>query len=151
MPMLVDLARLTAATTTPLVASAHAAGTANGAVVRSPTPDPTAVATELLPIIRRYSIMRTWHQFSLIPELERLGLFVREGEVSTPAAPFAQSVDAYVASFHARSSLARHRIGEAAADAFDRELRALFETRRRRSPLLLGRPPRPHRDPRAAE
>jgi hypothetical protein len=65
----------------------------------------------------------------LIPELERLGLFVREGEVSTPATPFSQTVNEYVASFHARSSLARHRLGDAAAGAFDRDLRALLGDR----------------------
>jgi SAM-dependent methyltransferase len=90
---------------------------------------PEPWAEELLPIIRRYSIMRTWHQFRLIPELERLGLFVREAEVGTPAMPFTQTVDEYVASFHARSSLARHRIGDDAADAFDREVRALLGDR----------------------
>jgi SAM-dependent methyltransferase len=106
---------------------------------------PEPWAAELRRIIRRYSVMRTWHQFSLIPELERLGLFVREGEVSTPAMPFAQTVDEYVASFHARSSLARHRIGNAAADAFDRELRALLGDRttverRVSGRIVYGRP-----------
>jgi hypothetical protein len=73
--------------------------------------------------------MRTWHQFRLIPELEARGLFVREAEVSTPPMPFTQTVDEYVASFHARSSLARHRIGHDTADAFDREVRALLGDR----------------------
>ena len=90
---------------------------------------PEPWAEDLRPIIRRYSIMRTWHQFRLIPELESRGLFVREAEVSTPPTPFTQTVDAYVASFHARSSLARHRIGADAADAFDREVRALLGDR----------------------
>ncbi|HEY8730792.1 MAG TPA: methyltransferase domain-containing protein [Candidatus Limnocylindria bacterium] len=91
------------------------------------TPEPWA--EELRTIVGRYSIMRTWHQFRLIPELERLGLFVREGQVSTQVKPFTQTVDEYIASFHARSSLARHRIGVAAADAFDREVRALLGDR----------------------
>lgn len=46
------LVRLTTAASTPLVASARAVGTASGAVARSPTPDPTATATLLLPIVR---------------------------------------------------------------------------------------------------
>ena len=98
------------------------------AIVDDPeTPEPWAA--ELRPIIRRYSLMRSPHQFTLIPELERLGLFIREGDHLTAEVPFTQTVDDYLASFHARSSLARHRIGAAAADAFDREVRALLGDR----------------------
>ena len=47
------LARLGLATSTPLVASAHASATAaDGTLVNTPAPDPTASATVLLPIVR---------------------------------------------------------------------------------------------------
>lgn len=91
---------------------------------------PEPWADQLKAIIGRHSIMRRWHQFALIPELERLGLFVREGERLIEPVPITQPVDEYVESFHARSSLARHRIGPEAATAFDRELRALLGDRK---------------------
>ena len=90
---------------------------------------PELWAEQLRPIIARYSIMRAWHQFALIPELERLGLFEREGERHVEPVSVTQTVDEYVESFHGRSSLARHRIGRERADAFDRELRALLGDR----------------------
>jgi len=98
------------------------------AIVDDPeAPEPWADA--LKPIIARYSIMRRWHQFALIPELERLGLFEREGELRIKPHAVTQTVDEYIESFHGRSSLARHRIGPAASAAFDREVRQLLGDR----------------------
>jgi SAM-dependent methyltransferase len=107
---------------------------------------PAPWSGELRSIIARYSIMRTFqHQFSLIAELERLGLFVREGEQLFDAATTVQPTEEYIASFHARSSLARRRIGTEAAEAFDREVRALLGgratvERRIGGRLVYGRP-----------
>ena len=94
---------------------------------------------EIRPIIARYSVMRAWHQFALIPELERLGLFEREGRLDMEPLPVRQSVDEYIESFHGRSSLARHRIGQAAADAFDREMRAVLGDRTAVERQIAGR------------
>ena len=77
-------------------------------------------------IIGRYSVMRTYQsQFALIPELERAGLFVAEGERIVPPITVRQSLDEYVASFHARSSLTRAGMGPELARRFDDEVRAL--------------------------
>jgi len=106
---------------------------------------PELWADELKPILARHSIIRRWHQFALIPELERLGLFEREGELTVAPRIVTQSVDDYIESFHGRSSLARHRIGPAASATFDREVRALLgdrETVERRvaGRVVYGRP-----------
>ena len=48
------------------------------AIVDDPeSPEPWA--DDLRPILARHSTIRQWHQFALIPELERLGLFERVG------------------------------------------------------------------------
>lgn len=124
-------------TVLPRFARALAPG-ARLAIVDDPM-HPEPWSEELRMIIARHSIMRRFHQFALVAELERLGLFVREREVSTAPMPFTQSVDDYVAGFHARSSLARHRIGAAAADAFDREVRALLGDRTTVEQQVSGR------------
>ena len=108
------------------------------AIVDDPeVPEPWA--DELKPIIARHSIIRRWHQFALIPELERLGLFEREGELRIEPHTVIQSVDEYIESFHGRSSLARHRIGPDASAAFDREVRALVGDRRTVERRMAGR------------
>ena len=108
------------------------------AIVDDPeVPEPWAA--DLKAIIARHSIMRQWHQFALIPELERLGLFEREGDLRVEPVTVTQSVDEYVESFHGRSSLARHRIGQEAADAFDREVRTLLGDRATVERRVAGR------------
>ncbi len=121
----------------PRFASVLAPG-ARLAIVDDPE-DPEPWAAELRPIIQRYSIMRDHHQFKLIDALVEQGLFVREAEVRTVAVPFTQTADEYVSSFHARSSLARHRIGREAADAFDLEVRALVGDRATIDRSVAGR------------
>ena len=108
------------------------------AIVDDPeVPEPWA--DELRPIIARYSVIRRWHQFALIPELERQGLFEREGQIDVEPLTVTQPVAEYIESFHGRSSLARHRIGQEAADAFDREVRALLGDRARIERRVAGR------------
>jgi SAM-dependent methyltransferase len=81
---------------------------------------------KLLLLIQKYSVYgQHYHSIDLPAELERRGLFHKHGALQTTPVPFSQSLDAYVESFHGRASLARGRIGEAAAAAFDSELRNL--------------------------
>jgi SAM-dependent methyltransferase len=81
---------------------------------------------ELIAIIRRYSANQDFQPgFDLPTELVARGLFRLEGRRKTPPTRFRQSLDAYVESFHARSSLARARIGTEAAERFDAEVRDL--------------------------
>jgi SAM-dependent methyltransferase len=78
---------------------------------------------ELTTIIRRFSANRDYRPVKLVEELERRGLFRVAGRVETAPWPFAQPLEAYVESFHGRSSLARARLGTEAADAFDAAVR----------------------------
>jgi len=58
--------------------------------VDDPEP-PQPWADELRPILVRHSIHRgKWHQFELIGELVRLGLFITEGETTLEAEPLEQ-------------------------------------------------------------
>ncbi|HEY7357103.1 MAG TPA: class I SAM-dependent methyltransferase [Ktedonobacterales bacterium] len=79
----------------------------------------------LLPVIQRYSVMSNWQPYDLIKELEERSLFRRVGSQRTEPTPFVQTVDEYIASFHARASLAWGRMTADAAAAFDSEVRAL--------------------------
>jgi SAM-dependent methyltransferase len=80
---------------------------------------------ELIGIFKRYSANPTYVPYDLIAELAARGLFNKSGEARTAAVLFEQSVDDYIESFHARSSLARARIGPERAAAFDAEVRTL--------------------------
>jgi SAM-dependent methyltransferase len=86
---------------------------------------PVPWGDELSPIIKRYSIYKTFESVDIVAELERRNLFRKHGETRADPAPFMQPIDAYVESFHARASLARERIGLEAAAAFDAEVRQL--------------------------
>jgi SAM-dependent methyltransferase len=86
---------------------------------------PTPWDNDLLPIIRRYSVIAGYQQYDLIDELKVRGLFQEENRQATAPVPFTQTLDSYVESFHGRASFPRERMGEAAAAAFDAEVRAL--------------------------
>ena len=90
--------------------------------------EPPPWQADLLPIIRRYSTLRDYRPFNLIDELMRLGLFARYGSHRTAPIPFTQSVEAYVASFHGRSSFSHDRMTPADANAFDAAVRDLVRT-----------------------
>ena len=90
---------------------------------------PVVQLAGLLPIIQKYSIYgQAYQPVDLIEELERRKLFQTQGAVRTDPVPFAQSIDAYVESFHGRASLARERMTPADAAAFDAEVRELVAT-----------------------
>lgn len=86
---------------------------------------PTPWHDGLLPIIRRYSVISNWQPLDLIKELEERGLFRQVGMQRTEPAPFVQTIDEYIESFHARASLAWGRMTAEDAAAFDREVREL--------------------------
>ncbi|HET8570201.1 MAG TPA: class I SAM-dependent methyltransferase [Candidatus Limnocylindria bacterium] len=86
-------------------------------------------ADALRAIVRRYSANRDHigkrrEGQPLIEETR--GLFTRAGERRTAPATVRQGVDDYVASHHAMSGLATHRIGAERAAAFDDEVRRLL-------------------------
>jgi SAM-dependent methyltransferase len=75
---------------------------------------------ELIKIIRRFSTNPHYKPVDLIKELEVRGLYRREGEQRTAPVLFTQSLEDYIESFHARSSLSRGGMGQENAAAFDR-------------------------------
>jgi trans-aconitate methyltransferase len=78
-------------------------------------------------IITRYSMNKDYAPYSLetiASELEGRGLFERQNRYKTAAVPFQQTIDAYVASFHARNGLSLDRMEAQAAAQCDAELRA---------------------------
>ncbi len=87
--------------------------------------EPPPWQADLLPIIRRYSTHRDYTPFNLIDELVHLGLFTVQGSRATAPVAFTQSVEAYIASFHGRSSFSRDRMTPADAKAFDAAVREL--------------------------
>jgi ubiquinone/menaquinone biosynthesis C-methylase UbiE len=86
---------------------------------------PLPWSDDLLRLIKRLSANRDYQPFDLIKELEVRGLFQLQGEKRTALVPFMQSLDDYIESFHAMSSLSRDAMGKEAATEFDAELRSL--------------------------
>ena len=100
--------------------------TANGSLaIFENGQEPPPWQADLLPIIRRYSTLRDYIPFHLVDELVRLGLFTVQGSHATAPVPFTQSVEAYIASFHGRSSFSHDRMSPADAAAFDAAVREL--------------------------
>jgi SAM-dependent methyltransferase len=81
----------------------------------------------LLDPIVRYSAMQDFERYDLVEELEARGLFVKAGERTLGPLAFARTVDDYVEALHATAGLARERMGDANALAFDAEARAIVE------------------------
>lgn len=93
--------------------------------------DQTALAdlpwmTDLVQIIERYSTNQDYEPYDLLGELTDRGLFDLKGTKSTWPVPFAQSVDDYIDSIHARNGFSRDRMTAQAAADFDREVRELL-------------------------
>jgi SAM-dependent methyltransferase len=80
---------------------------------------------DVAPVITRYSTNRLYQPYDLIAELESRGLIHRLGQRLTAPVPFAQPLDAYVESFHARNGLSRDRMPPHDAAAFDDAVREL--------------------------
>lgn len=76
-------------------------------------------------IITRYSTNRDYEPYNLIEELELRGLFRKVGQRETAPVPFVQTFDDYIEAFHSMNGLSRDRMSEAAASAFDGEVRDL--------------------------
>ncbi len=78
---------------------------------------------EIRPIIKRYSTNPRYQPVDLIAEWKARNLFEKVGVKVTAPVYFAQPLDAYIESFHGRSSLSREHMGSEAAVAFDDEVR----------------------------
>lgn len=80
---------------------------------------------ELIKIIRRFSTIPHYKPLDLLKELEERDLYERRGEQRTAPVSFSQSLEDYIESFHARSSLSRGGLGQENAAAFDRAVEHL--------------------------
>jgi len=76
----------------------------------------------LLEIIPGYSVMKDFKQYVLVEELESRGLFKTAGTATVGPDPFQRTIDEYIVALHATSGLARDRMGEDSARAFDAEV-----------------------------
>lgn len=99
--------------------------TANGvlAVARVDDAAPTPWREGLLEIIERHSTAVDYAPFDMLTAWNAAGLFRKLGERFTAPIEFAQSVEAFIDSHHARSTLTRAHIDAA---QFDREVRELL-------------------------
>jgi SAM-dependent methyltransferase len=86
---------------------------------QSPGPWDAAV----LPIIIRHTTNPRWVPVDLVPTWEGAGVFRQTGEKRTAAVPFEQTVEDFIAGYHAMSTLTRAHID---ADSFDSEVRAVM-------------------------
>jgi SAM-dependent methyltransferase len=77
-------------------------------------------------LIREYSTNRDYVPYDTATELESRGLFTIGGRARTSAAPYRQSVDGYVESFHSRNGFSRARLEAGRAREFDDKLKTLL-------------------------
>lgn len=91
--------------------------------------DPTWGA-EMLAIIKRYSELRDYRDFTdVLLTLQTGGWFVREGETRTKAVRVRRTLPEYIDWQHSKATLSRVRLGDR-APAFDDDVAALFARRR---------------------
>lgn len=79
---------------------------------------------EIAALVPRFSTNREFRPYDLVGELVERQLFAEAGRWSSPPAPFAQPIEAYVESFHTRNGFSRERMAVAAAAEFDAALAA---------------------------
>ncbi len=81
---------------------------------------------DLLALIGRFSTNQEYRPYNLIEELERRHLFQQRGAIHTQLISFSQSGEDYLRSIHSRNGFSRERMGDAAANAFDDEVRKII-------------------------
>lgn len=111
--------------TLPRFAELLAPGGALALVEELAQPNPWDAAVG--PILGRYSMNTDFAPYTMATvaaELERRGLFQLRGTHTTAPAPFRQTIDEWVETFHARNGFSRDRMAPGAAGACDAELRA---------------------------
>lgn len=94
------------------------------AVVQVKNAEPLAWDQGLGAIIARYSTDKGYAPFDMIAAWENAKLFRRTGEYTTAPVIFEQPLEAFIAAFHAMSTLTRAHIDHL---AFDGEVRGLME------------------------
>jgi SAM-dependent methyltransferase len=113
--------------------------------------EPPAWDADIIQIFQRYTTNPTRdHEYDWIQEIVRRGLFRPLGDAKTEKVTFRQPLDAYVESFHSRSSFSRERMGPERAAAFDVAIRDLVGAHRTSdvelhiyAQITWGRPLRP--------
>ena len=78
-------------------------------------------------IVSRFSNNPTYQPLDLIVELEKYGLFQKQGEFTTQPILWQQSIDDYIEAQHARSGLSLETMTEAQATRFHTEMQALLD------------------------
>ncbi len=83
------------------------------------TPNPEAFWS----LVRRCSTNQEYQPYNLVEELERRGLFRRQGEQFTETIVFSQAIEDYIEACHARNGFSRNRMTPEDAKTFDTEAR----------------------------
>ena len=86
--------------------------------------EPPPWSEGLQQIVPHYSAMQDFVRFDLVDELVQRRLFAVTAE-ATGLEPFERTVDEYIAALHATAGLARERMGEESALAFDADVRSI--------------------------
>jgi len=87
---------------------------------------PQAWQADEVQLFHKFSTMPAFQDVDLIAELERRDLFTVRGKQETKPVPLIQTIEDYIESFHARSSLAHGRMDPAQSAAFDDAMRELL-------------------------
>lgn len=80
---------------------------------------PTPWRDQITPLFAHYSTNREFRPYDVIEEIEQRRLFRTIDRVTTPFAPFTQSVAGYIGSIHARNGFSLDRMSPDGAAAFD--------------------------------
>lgn len=88
---------------------------------------PPEADERIRPLFPRYSINQDYQPYDLTEELVRRSLFRPQGEQQFAPYPWRPTIAEYIESRHSQQGFSRERMGEAQAEAFDRELRAVLE------------------------
>jgi SAM-dependent methyltransferase len=119
----------------PALARTLAAGGALAIV--NAEPDHTAWRDELSALFAQYSAMQNFESYDLGERLEQRGLFAPFDVQAVGPLPFTRSLDDYIESLHATSSMARGRVSGAAAAEFDAAVRDLVAPHAKEGVLQL--------------
>ena len=84
---------------------------------------PAAVRARIRPVLMRHSAVRVWQDVDLLRELQDRELLTLTGTRRFGPEPWQVTVEDYLECRHSQRSFARSAMGEAAARAFDTELR----------------------------
>ena len=83
---------------------------------------PPDVHARVLPIMKRFNLLRTWYNVNLLDELRNRGLFDLTGQLRFEPDVWQPTLDEYILARHSQRSFSRTHMGPDAVAAFDAAL-----------------------------